>query len=81
VRRHATLNLFARCGSETKSISFSLRAERRTAQVASQATEKMNVPFSFLTDCISMETMRQEGITEILTHDAHFAQEGFTLLL
>jgi uncharacterized protein len=33
-----------------------------------------------LTDCISMETMRQEGITEILTHDAHFAQEGFTLL-
>ncbi len=34
-----------------------------------------------LTDCISMETMRREGITEILTHDAHFAQEGFTLLL
>jgi predicted nucleic acid-binding protein len=34
-----------------------------------------------LTDCISMTCMRQEGIAEVLTHDTHFAQEGFTLLL
>jgi uncharacterized protein len=34
-----------------------------------------------LTDCISMEAMRQEGISEILTHDAHFTQEGFIKLL
>ncbi len=34
-----------------------------------------------LIDCISMLIMRQEGITEILTHDGHFAQEGFTILL
>lgn len=34
-----------------------------------------------LTDCISMATMRREGIAEVLTHDAHFAQEGFTILL
>jgi uncharacterized protein len=34
-----------------------------------------------LTDCVSMETMRQEGITDILTHDGHFMQEGFTILL
>ena len=34
-----------------------------------------------LTDCISMEAMRAEGITEILTHDSHFTQEGFTILL
>ena len=34
-----------------------------------------------LTDCISMEAMREEAITEILTHDHHFRQEGFTLLL
>jgi len=34
-----------------------------------------------LTDCISMVTMRQEGITEVLTHDDHFTQEGFTILL
>jgi predicted nucleic acid-binding protein len=33
------------------------------------------------TDCISMETMRREGITEILTHDQHFRQEGFTKLI
>ncbi len=34
-----------------------------------------------LTDCISMEAMRREGITEIMTHDNHFTQEGFTILL
>lgn len=34
-----------------------------------------------LTDCISMQTMRQLGITEILTHDKHFTQEGFVTLL
>jgi len=34
-----------------------------------------------LTDCISMQAMRQEGITEILMHDNHFTQEGFTILL
>jgi predicted nucleic acid-binding protein len=34
-----------------------------------------------LTDCISMEAMRQERITEVLTHDDHFTQEGFVRLL
>ena len=30
-----------------------------------------------LTDCISMVTMRREGLTEVLTNDRHFEQEGF----
>lgn len=34
-----------------------------------------------LTDCVSMEAMRREGISEVLTHDAHFTQEGFVILL
>jgi uncharacterized protein len=34
-----------------------------------------------LTDCISMVTMRERNITDVLTHDRHFAQEGFTVLL
>jgi predicted nucleic acid-binding protein len=34
-----------------------------------------------LTDCVSMAAMRQEGISEVLTHDNHFTQEGFTILL
>lgn len=33
-----------------------------------------------LTDCISMQTMRKEGITEALTNDRHFEQEGFRAL-
>ena len=34
-----------------------------------------------LTDCISMETMRSEGLTDALTNDRHFEQEGFRALL
>jgi predicted nucleic acid-binding protein len=34
-----------------------------------------------LTDCISMQLMRVEGIDEVLTSDKHFTQEGFTILL
>jgi predicted nucleic acid-binding protein len=33
-----------------------------------------------LTDCISMQVMRRDGITEVLTNDHHFAQEGFRVL-
>lgn len=33
-----------------------------------------------LTDCISIQTMKQLGITEVLTHDRHFTQEGFNIL-
>ena len=33
-----------------------------------------------LTDCISMEAMRREGITDALTNDQHFIQEGFQTL-
>jgi uncharacterized protein len=34
-----------------------------------------------LVDCISMQTMRQMGIQEVLTNDHHFTQEGFTILI
>lgn len=34
-----------------------------------------------VTDCVSMLAMRERGISEVLTHDHHFEQEGFTILL
>lgn len=34
-----------------------------------------------LQDCISMNLMESEGITEVLTNDHHFEQEGFTILV
>ncbi len=33
-----------------------------------------------LTDCISMQIMRREGVADVLTHDRHFEQEGFRAL-
>ena len=34
-----------------------------------------------LTDCVSMLTMHRESLTEALTNDRHFDQEGFRALL
>jgi len=34
-----------------------------------------------LTDCISMNVMKAKGISEVLTNDHHFAQEGFEVLV
>jgi uncharacterized protein len=34
-----------------------------------------------IVDCISMNTMRQLKILDVLTNDHHFAQEGFTVLI
>jgi predicted nucleic acid-binding protein len=33
-----------------------------------------------LTDCRSMVALRALGVTEVLTNDHHFTQEGFTIL-
>jgi predicted nucleic acid-binding protein len=34
-----------------------------------------------LTDCISMNVMESNSLTEILTNDHHFEQEGFSVLM
>jgi len=34
-----------------------------------------------LTDCISMNVMESHSLTEVLTNDHHFEQEGFTVLI
>ena len=34
-----------------------------------------------LTDCISMNVMKDESLIEVLTNDHHFEQEGFSILI
>ena len=34
-----------------------------------------------LTDCISMNAMKTQGITDVLSNDNHFAQEGFQVVI
>jgi len=87
------LNYFAEAGSYTRQGSHRqvcniLQNER--IQVVPQTHEsflagmklynqRLDKGYS-LTDCISMQTMRQMNITEVLTHDQHFTQEGFAIL-
>ena len=42
--------------------------------------QRADKPYS-LTDCISMNAMRSESLTDILTNDHHFEQEGFKALM
>jgi predicted nucleic acid-binding protein len=41
--------------------------------------ERLDKGYS-LTDCISMQAMRREALTDVLTNDRHFEQEGFRAL-
>lgn len=41
--------------------------------------ERLDKGYS-LTDCISTQIMRREKLTEVLTSDRHFEQEGFRAL-
>ena len=34
-----------------------------------------------LTDCVSMNVIESHALTEVLTNDHHFEQEGFTVLI
>lgn len=87
------LNFFAEHGDEARRRAIYVVEELLTNDrtiVAPQTHENFLTGLAFyksrvdkgysLTDCISMTTMRERDITDVLTHDHHFAQEGFKLL-
>lgn len=67
-----------------------LRSDRNII-IIPQTSEQFEQAFGFyqrrldkgysLTDCSSIQIMREQGINEILTFDKHFQQEGFRALL
>ena len=72
------------------SINIQNMQKSRTVQIVPQTSASFLIGLSLyrarldkgysLTDCIFMQTMR-EGITDVLTNDIHFEQEGFCALL
>jgi len=89
-----TLNFYASQGTQKRQRAFTVLQNILTnpsMQVVPQTHESSQAGMDLyqarldkgysLTDCISMQTMRQLGITEVLTHDKHFTQEGFVILL
>ena len=89
-----TLNYFSAFHPDAKRhaaesiIAFSVNRE---VEVIEQARESFDSAVLFylsrldkgysLTDCISMNVCREMGLTDVLTHDRHFEQEGFNVLL
>jgi predicted nucleic acid-binding protein len=84
------LNYFAGWGvklREKAALNVQSIVENPTVRVIPQTSGSFQTGFMLyrarldkgfsLTDCISMETMRGEGISDVLTNDVHFEQEGF----
>jgi predicted nucleic acid-binding protein len=65
--------------------------ERRDTEVIPQTRELFDAGLGLfrrrpdkgysLTDCMSMVLCRERDVLEVLTHDNHFVQEGFDILL
>jgi len=89
------LNYFAGAGPYWRRIAVAVIDRLRQATTVEVLPHAMDGAFSdglmlyadrtdkgySMTDCMSMQAMRQRAIYEVLTHDEHFAQEGFVLLL
>jgi predicted nucleic acid-binding protein len=88
------LAFFSNRGPSLRKIASDIVDGIRTApnvEVVSQSRESFDVAFAMykcrhdkeysLVDCRSFVLMRQQEISEALTNDHHFEQEGYTILL
>jgi predicted nucleic acid-binding protein len=88
------LNFFSAAGSHFRSASANLIEDiidnpyieviyhgRGLLRAATEFYRKRLDKGYSLTDCLSMLIMHDRGISEILTDDKHFRQEGFVTLL
>lgn len=87
------LTFFSDKGSywQTRAVAVvELLLRRRRVRVLPQTSESFHSGMALyasrpdknysLTDCIAMEAMRRHGISDVLTNDRHFEQEGFRAL-
>lgn len=76
--RQKALLLCARIVQDSSMIVVSYTPEIREQGILlySQRSDKQ---YS-MTDCVSMVLMRRMNIRKVLTHDRHFAQEGFEVI-
>lgn len=64
-----------------KNPDVDVQPQSRQSAIEGEALYKQRFDKGYsLTDCISMNTMKRLNISEVLTHDKHFSQEGFTIL-
>jgi predicted nucleic acid-binding protein len=69
-------------GTLTSETHVEVAEQSRESFLSGLSLYEMRLDKSYsLTDCISMQLMRAEGIAEVLTNDRHFTQEGFAILL
>jgi predicted nucleic acid-binding protein len=87
------LNYFSNFSAKTKKTALDVMQAVLASdeiEVAGQTNETLAAGFALygkridkgysLTDCISMNLMREREISDVLTGDKHFRQEGFNVL-
>lgn len=77
-KRHATESV------ESFSANPDIKVVEQTSQLVADGIRLYKSRFDkgySLTDCMSMNVCREFGITHVLSHDEHFRQEGFQILL
>jgi len=87
------LNYFAEAGKHKRTIAAqmcnqvflhpgitTLSQSHRSFSVGLDLYQKRDDKGYSLTDCISIASCRDRGISDVLTHDGHFEQEGFRIL-
>jgi uncharacterized protein len=87
-------NFFSRHGEQLRSLAdklvdiieddpnvLVLPQTRDTLAAARELYRKRTDKSYSLTDCYSMVVMRERKITEVLSYDEHFVQEGFVALM
>ena len=75
--RRTSLNVEQMLSSKTARVLLSTRETFMDGLILYR--ERPDKGYS-LTDCISMQIMRRAGLTDALTNDRHFDQEGFRAL-
>lgn len=78
LRQNAVKNVRATLLNQNVKIIFC--SHERVLEAIDFYEQRLDKGYS-LTDCISMLTMKNLGVRQILTHNNHFEQENFTILL
>jgi uncharacterized protein len=64
----------------TKSVKVVAQSRGSFLRALDRFSRRSDKEYS-LTDCASMNVMDAEGIQDVLTHDHHFQQEGYNVLI
>ena len=65
---------------DSANVKVVMQSRQSFLHAVDRFSQRLDKEYS-LTDCSSMNAMDAEGIEDVLTHDHHFQQEGYNVLI